>query len=343
MTWVAAEDAGTPLAGFEYGTRVEYDLTDGTTVAGKIVVQGTDKIGSAHGIELDTDVQPCELHWIGTGLVRREGEGKAAPAAPQGPKLSPAMTRAMDKLTGTLSGTLVKGEGVTLGTAKALAQRGLVHLERHAAGQWTIVLVEPEVQEITDAQLAALDGEEAEVLRPLSPARRYRALRHAHIARETYGKGPLGVKYGDAGESRVAVLRNRVRAVLAWQAGELSDREYGRYRDLAGEQWKAARNYVTDVWYIGTGWGEAVLTVVAPTTEEAERIAAERIKGDPEKYAALSKGFGRRRMTVGELVADRRYRSRGCTCYLYAGEHGRRAKVLRRRAQRHAEKAALRR
>lgn len=220
--------------------------------------------------------------------------------------LSPAMRRAMDQLTGTLTGRLSKGEGVTLGTAKALERRDLVHLERKAGGKWDMVLVEPEVQEITDAQLAALDAEEAEVLRPLDPARRYRALRHAHIARETYGKGPLGVQYGDTGESRLAVLRNRVRAVLAWQTGELPDREYGRLRDLAGEQWKAARNYVTDVWYIGTGWGEAVLTVVAPTTEEAERIAAERIKGNPEKYVALSKGFGRRRMTVGELVADRR-------------------------------------
>jgi len=54
-----------------YGDRVEYDLTNGQTVYGKIAVAGDpDKIGDAHGIELDTDVQPAELHWVGTGLVR---------------------------------------------------------------------------------------------------------------------------------------------------------------------------------------------------------------------------------------------------------------------------------
>ncbi|MDX3775967.1 hypothetical protein [Streptomyces europaeiscabiei] len=33
-----------------------------------------------------------------------------------------------------------------------------------------------------------------------------------------------------------------------------------------------------------------------------------------------------------------RYTRRGCTCYLYPSTTGSKAKVLRRRAQRHAEK-----
>lgn len=234
----------------------------------------------------------------------------AGSAAPEGPDLSPAMARAMDELTGTLTGRLHKGEGVTLTTAKALVRRDLAFLDRHPDGTWTLVLIEPEVQEISDAQLAALDEEEAEVLRPLDPHRRYRALRHAHIARRSWGEGNSALAHGDAGESRLAVLRNRVRAVLAWQAGELSDREYGQRYDLAGSQWKLARNYVTDVWYIGTGWGEAVLTVVAPDRTEAERIAAEQIKADPDAYPGVTESFGSMRVTLGELVADRR---RGAT------------------------------
>lgn len=55
MTWVAAESDGTPIAGFEYGTLVTWELTDGTAKMGKIIVQGTDKIGSVHKIQDDDD------------------------------------------------------------------------------------------------------------------------------------------------------------------------------------------------------------------------------------------------------------------------------------------------
>lgn len=37
-----------------------------------------------------------------------------------------------------------------------------------------------------------------------------------------------------------------------------------------------------------------------------------------------------------------RYPRKGCTCYLYPSTIGSKAKVLRRRAQRHAEKRRLR-
>lgn len=37
-----------------------------------------------------------------------------------------------------------------------------------------------------------------------------------------------------------------------------------------------------------------------------------------------------------------RYAGRGCTCFLYRGEYGPRAKKLRRRAARHAERRAWR-
>lgn len=55
MTWVAAEPDGTPLAGFEYGTFVAYEMADGSERTGKIIVQGTDKIGSVHKIQPDDD------------------------------------------------------------------------------------------------------------------------------------------------------------------------------------------------------------------------------------------------------------------------------------------------
>lgn len=72
MTWTAAEFAGNELEGFGYGARVEFDLVDGTTVRGSIVVPGTDKVGSAHGIDVDIDPQGSLTRWVGTGLVRPE-------------------------------------------------------------------------------------------------------------------------------------------------------------------------------------------------------------------------------------------------------------------------------
>lgn len=309
MTWVAAEAAGNELAGFGYGARVEYDLTDGTTVRGKIVVPGTDKIGSAHGIELDTDVQPCELHWIGTGLVRPESTGRPAPAAPRGPKLTGPQERALDQLKGTLHGQVRKGSGIQLATARVLHRLGLAYLIENyfSDGSWLLVLVEPEVQEITDDQLLELSVEEASLLAPLDPKRRYRALRHAHIARKTYGEGELAVSYGDTGTSRAAVLRNRVALVTGWQEGRISDREYGRYLDLAGKQWKAAREVVTNLWNIGRSWGEGVLVVEATSRDEAHAKASKIIDADPVGYREMTGGrFGSRRLTVQEAVDARR-------------------------------------
>lgn len=227
-------------------------------------------------------------------------------------KLTPAMQRAMDKLTGTVKGRLRKGDGVAIQTARALHRRGLAYLEGDNTS-WDLVLIELEVREITDQQLGealiekrGMTLDEADMLRPLAPADRYRALRHAHIARETYGKGELAVQYGDAGHSRAAVLSNRVRVVLQWKTGKISDREYSNHRNLAGEQFKSARSYVTDVWYIGTGFGEAVLTVQAVDGHTARAAADKAIAADPVGYADLVKGYGTRRLTLGDLVADRR-------------------------------------
>lgn len=70
MTWVAAESDGTPIAGFEYGTFVAYQMADGTERTGKIIVQGTDKIGSVHMIE-DDENPDAEMVKISPQFVRR--------------------------------------------------------------------------------------------------------------------------------------------------------------------------------------------------------------------------------------------------------------------------------
>lgn len=70
MTWVAAESDGTPLAGFEYGTLVAYQMADGSERTGMIIVQGTDKIGSVHKIQ-DTDDAEMELVAAAPQFVRR--------------------------------------------------------------------------------------------------------------------------------------------------------------------------------------------------------------------------------------------------------------------------------
>lgn len=224
-------------------------------------------------------------------------------------KLTPAQQRAMDQLTGTLHGQVRKGNGIQLSTARVLHRLGLAYLIENyfSDGSWLLALVEPQVQEITDDQLLELSVEEASLLAPLSPARRYRALRHAHIARKTYGEGELAVSHGDAGTSRAAVLRNRVAMVTAWQEGRMSDREYGRYLDLAGRQWKAARETVTNRWNIGRSWGEPVLVVEATSRDEAHAKAQKIIDADPVGYAGMEDGrFGSRRLTVQEAVDARR-------------------------------------
>lgn len=299
MTWVAAEAAGNKIEGFEYGARVEYDLVDGTTVHGKIIVQGTDKIGDVHGVELDTDVHPCELHWMATGLVRPEGGTPAAPAAPRTPQLTPAQDRALDQLRGTLHGKVRKGSGIQLGTARVLHRLGLAYLDESAFenGDWLLVMVEPQRQTITDEELLELPVAEAALLAPLDEKRRYRALRHAHIAHEHFGKGELRVEHADTSVSRAAVLCNAIPLMLAWGASRPGTRGFV---DLAGRQWKAARETPTNVWYFGKGFGEPLLVVEAPTAEQAEAIADKMIAADPVGYRELTTGYGRRRLNVQE-------------------------------------------
>lgn len=223
-------------------------------------------------------------------------------------KLTPAMDRAMDKLTGTERGQLRRGQGVTIQTARALHERGLAYLvERYYEnGDWLLVVVEPEVQEVTDAQLTELLPEEAALLAPLDPKRRYRARRHAHIVATALGDRDRAAGFPQLAQSYLQALAERVRLVTAWQAGELSDAEYGRYLDYAGRQWKSARTQVTNLWNIGTGYGEGVLVVEAVEAEEAVAKATAIIKADPVGYKELVKGFGRRRLTVQEAVDARR-------------------------------------
>ncbi|QEQ93611.1 hypothetical protein SEA_ZUKO_33 [Streptomyces phage Zuko] len=70
MTWVAADDSGTPIPGFEYGTFVAYQMADGSERTGMIIVQGTDKIGDVHKIQ-DDDNPDGELVKISPQFVRR--------------------------------------------------------------------------------------------------------------------------------------------------------------------------------------------------------------------------------------------------------------------------------
>lgn len=70
MTWVAAEPEGTPFAGFEYNTLVTWELTDGTPKTGRIIVQGTDKIGSVHKIQDDDDPEGMMIP-VPVAFVRR--------------------------------------------------------------------------------------------------------------------------------------------------------------------------------------------------------------------------------------------------------------------------------
>lgn len=70
MTSVAAEPGGNPIKGFEYGTLVTWELTDGTPKTGMIIVQGTDKIGDVHKIQDDDDPEG-EMVKISPQFVRR--------------------------------------------------------------------------------------------------------------------------------------------------------------------------------------------------------------------------------------------------------------------------------
>lgn len=225
-------------------------------------------------------------------------------------KLTPAMAKAMDQLTGTLRGQVRKGEGTTLGTARALHRRGLAFLIEpyYANGDWLLVLVEPEVQEIADEGLLELPVAEASLLAPLTPRQRYRALRHAHIMSRHHAQRDIDAGYPQLAQSRVQSLAHRVALVRAWQAHEITDRQYGRYTDYAGEQWVAARTQATNLWNIGTGWGEPLLVVEATTSEEAEATAKAAILADPVGYKELTGSFGRRRLTVQEAVDARRVR-----------------------------------
>jgi hypothetical protein len=218
-------------------------------------------------------------------------------------KFTAPQQAAMDLLTGQLDGRLHSGSGVRLTTARALARQGLAWLEEHsAASTWTLVLIEPETQEITDAELHALPSAEADLLRPLDTRRRYRALRHAHIAFSGYGPGaPLGTNYG--ARTRAETLGQVISLMLAWAESNGRDTTFN---DLAGRQWKSARNHVLDVWEVVSGSGNAVFLVDASTREEAQVLAQNRIAGEPTAFPQLSRGYGFRRQTLGKYVADQR-------------------------------------
>jgi hypothetical protein len=223
-------------------------------------------------------------------------------------KLSPAMTAAMDQLTGTLDGKIRKGSGVRVGTARALHRRGLAYLDERAFsnGDWVLVLVEPEVREISDDQLLELPVAEAALLAPLAPGYRYRAARHAHIVVRHFGEKDAAAGYPQLARTYLEALRERVGIIQSWQQHRLTDREYSKYLDLAGNQWKSARTTPTNTWHIGTGWGEPVLVVEAYTGEEMQAKASEMIAADPVGYKELLKGFGSIRCTVQQWADARR-------------------------------------
>jgi len=225
-------------------------------------------------------------------------------------QLTPTMQAAMDQLTGTLRGKVRKGQGITTQTARALHRRNVAFLieSYYENGDWLLVLVEPEVQEIADDQLPGLPVAEAALLAPLDPRSRYRAQRHAHIVATELADADRAAGYPNLAQTHLEALGFRVRQVAAWKSGEFTDRHFSQYTDYAGLQWKAARTQVTNLWNIGTGYGEAVLVVEATTSDEAEAKAKALITADPVGYAELTKSFGRRRLTVQEAVDARRVR-----------------------------------
>lgn len=225
-------------------------------------------------------------------------------------KLTPAQDRALDQLRGTLHGKVRKGAGIQLATARVLHRLGLAYLDETAFGNgdWLLTLVEPEVQEITDAGLEDMPYVVAGLLRGLDPARRYRAARHAHIVSSHFAESDRAVGYPQLARTFAEALAERVRLVLAWQAGEISDRQYGQHVDLAGQQWKAARQAPTNTWNAGKGWGEALLTVEAATYEEAHALVEQTVAADPVGYRELVPGFGLKRLTVQEWADARRVR-----------------------------------
>lgn len=223
-------------------------------------------------------------------------------------KLTPAQDRALDKLRGTLHGKVRRGQGIQISTARALHRRGLAYLDECAFenGDWLLTLVEPVVQEITDAELEDMPYVVAGLLRGLDPKRRYRAARHAHIVSSHFAESDRAAGYPQLARTFTEALAERVRLVLAWQAGEITDREYGQHMDLAGRQWKAARETPTNTWNIGRGWGEGLLVVEAVTEAEAQRKAEAAVQADPVGYKELLRGFGKRRLTVQEWAEARR-------------------------------------
>jgi hypothetical protein len=225
-------------------------------------------------------------------------------------KLTPAQDRALDQLRGTLHGKVRKGAGIQLATARVLHRLGLAYLDETAFGNgdWLLTLVEPVTQEITDEDLLALDPDEATVLWELDAARRYRALRHAHIAASHFGDADRAAGYPQLARTRLQALRERVHLVSAWRRMEISDRQYGQHVDLAGQQWKAARETPTNTWNAGKGWGEGLLTVEAATYDEAYALVEKTVAADPVGYRELVGGFGLKRLTVQEWADARRVR-----------------------------------
>ena len=220
-------------------------------------------------------------------------------------KLTPAQARALDQLQGTLHGKVRKGNGIHLRTARVLHALGLAYLDERAFenGDWLLILVEPVRQTIEDAELLDLPVAEAALLAPLDPKRRYRALRHAHIVSRHMAQRDIDAGYPQLAQTRPEALRQTIPAMLHWANARPGS---VKFLDLAGKQWRAARDAATNVWHIGTGWGEAVLVVEAVTEDEARAKADAAIAADPVGYRELVKGYGKRRLTVREWADLRR-------------------------------------
>lgn len=220
-------------------------------------------------------------------------------------KLTPAQARALDQLQGTLHGKVRKGNGIHLRTARVLHALGLAYLDERAFenGDWLLILVEPVRQTIEDAELLDLPVAEAALLAPLDPKRRYRALRHAHIVSRHMAQRDIDAGYPQLAQTRPEALRQTIPAMLHWANARPGS---VKFLDLAGKQWRAARDAATNVWHIGTGWGEAVLVVEAITEGEAAAKADAAIAADPVGYRELVKGYGKRRLSVREWADLRR-------------------------------------
>lgn len=216
-------------------------------------------------------------------------------------KLTPAMERALDRLTGTPDGKIRSTDKtVKVNTARALHARGLAYLDTDFSdGRWELILIEPQVQEIGDEQLQEMTSEEQRILTPLTPAARYRVRRHAHIRMTQLSQS---APYSREALSYTAALHVRADLTYKWKSGAITEGAYRQDPDLAGVQWKAARSAVVNAWEITTGGGQRVMVVSATTREQARTLAEVLIQGDPVGYRELVPGYATRRLRLGELT-----------------------------------------